>query len=294
MKTDITKTFTYLMDKLDCSDEAKKTTDLIIGRLLKIIPLNKTKFEFSFKIEKDRIGNALRFVNYDNYSPSFENLYIKKIDFLQDIINLYIKNKKVNTLFKKIKDLKDFRLPLYFGAEIKTKIPRFKIYIHLFERLLINHPQLLRATVNSLFEELKITTPLKERDICLIGFDFDHKAELAHKIYYFCDWQWKNYTKIYKFLPWEEKAFNLLKPLGINSHIREKYQKNKFISQKLDIQLKNGLREEILEKLLSLSENTACFNKISSIIKDSRGKIYAVGTEKNALTIYIRSQNNEF
>ncbi len=294
MKKNINEIFSYLIGRLNHSDEVKKTTDSIISELLRGTPANKSKFEFSFKIEKGKIGSSLRFVNYDNYSSNFENLYIKKIDLVQNIINSHIKNRKVDILFKKIRDLKEFRLPIYFGAEVKRKRPRFKIYIHLFEKPLIGNSQSLRAIVNYLFKGLEITTALKENDICLVGLDFDHKSNLIHKIYYFYDWQWKNYAKAYKFSPYEQKAFYLLKPFGVNPHIREKYQKNKFISQKLDIQLKNGLREEILAELLKLSKNTACFNEISNIIKGSRAKIYAIGTEKDTLTIYIRSKANEF
>ncbi|GAI32868.1 unnamed protein product, partial [marine sediment metagenome] len=134
----------------------------------------------------------------------------------------------------------------------------------------------------------KINIPLKKRKIAIVGFDIDQEPKPKYKIYYLAHFLEEKCQDKGGPSSLERKIFTFLKPVSSHYHFGERYQGSQFISRKFGVQLKNGLKKETLEKLLSLSGHTDCLREVSTLIKSAKGKIHVVDIEKDNLILYIR------
>ncbi len=277
MKKNINEIFSYLMNELSCNEFTRKVVNSIIKKLIKGDPENKTEFGFSLKLKRGRgIEKALRLENYDTYSPNFENLYTKRIELMENIVNSYSKSNVSKLLFHKLRKLNKIRPSLYFGLEAKKKKIRFKVYLHFGD---IDDSEAVRSAVKSILGQFKINIPLKKKEIAIMGFDIGRELKPKYKIYYLAKSEPSSL---------EREIFTFLKPISSHYHFGERYQGRKLISRKFGVQLKNELKKETLKKLLSLNGNIKSFQKVLFLIGRTGGKIHVVDIEKDNLILYIR------
>ncbi len=285
MEKNISETFSYLAKKLLPDASTREIISPVIKKLVKGDLANKTEFGFSLKLKKGKIEDTLRLVNYDTYSKNFENLYTERIELIEGIINSYGKSNVSKLLFHKLRKLNKIKPSLYFGLETKKKKIRFKVYLHFGD---INDSKTVRSAVKSILEQFKINIPLKKEKIVIMGFDIDQEPKPKYKIYYLTHFLEEKCQDKGGPSSLERKIFTFLKPISSHYHFGERYQGNKLISRKFGVQLKNGLKKETLEKLLSLSGNTNCLREILTLIKSAKGKIHVIDAENDNLILYIR------
>jgi len=285
----IISTINYLIRKQDCDKDVETNTKPIIKKLLNSPSIDRTEFEFSLRIRKDKIFNSLRFVNFDNHSNSNIIQYRRRINLIKNIIFPYFKGKRVVRFFEKIREFDNFRLPLYFGLEAKGEERNFKIYLNFSH---IKNELIYKDISKNILSHLGCNPTFKNRRFPLIGIDFGHLGEIRYKLYYLYNKgseRW--YLNKYCFSEREKKIFNFLNKFNKNDYfvISERYTNDKCFSKKIEV----GIRDDIdYERFIRvLCKIDGCYSsgrKVMEIAKRIKGKINVVIIEKQLLTIYIR------
>jgi hypothetical protein len=286
----IKRTFDFLMRELNINTRNRYFIYSILNRLSPFVKYSD--FEFSTRINEKKVEDAIRFVNFDNYSNNA--LYLKRIKLLRSIIYYNTRDEKVIKLFKKIGEIRGLNLPIYFGLEVKDQERIFKIYLNFFN---IKDISLSSLIVNDILNCLGLRPHLKKRKFPLIGFDFSPKSKIIkYKIYYLYDnIQEKKYLSNYHFLKDEKIIFDFLNNFNKNDYfvIAERYSNNKCTSKKIEVGIRTNINQNtFISDLLKVSNLPLVGKTILNMLKVTQGRINVVIVENKILTIYIRIPSN--
>ena len=288
------KDFSCLIRQLGFDNPLKQKINLILEELAIADPYQRTKFEYSLKIEDCQLSKELRFVNYnDSYGFSPD-----RVDLIENIILSQIKKKTLflSNFFCTIRKFNQYPLRFYFGLKAKSSHDFFwKIYINYFD-LLKEKPRLAIQVINNILKKLELKTKIKMKNSGnLVGFTVDSRGRcLEYKIYHHYDYE--NKYDLQK-LGFSEKEIKLAHWLGQYNKrgyfsITERFNHNKkTFSKKLDIPIYPWVDNEENNLLEQLFYKIGCGKRLPRIqktIQKTNSKITFIAIEKNKLAVYAR------
>jgi hypothetical protein len=287
------------LNKINASQKTQSNALNFLKILIEADPLRLTKFEISFKIQKNgEIKRELRLLMIDSmaYSYSSPSLYLWRLNLYRKIIKEKIKNPQQDKVFEALSSVAKTPLDLYFGSDIKNSNYLFAFWLILGGITpdgKINFSLFSKKIIRNIFSKLEIHPPfpLNPRKILNLGFDIANE-NLFYKIYYLV-------SKREKIFSSEIKRISQLfkEDLRYWFYVSEIYdlktnqcQRRKLFLEFLDnLDTRAKKTKEILKKILTLSNPQSNLSRIYEIVNSLRGKLYIISFEKDGtLTFYIR------
>jgi hypothetical protein len=282
--------FIFLLNELQVACLLKEDCLKIINSVILNDLERNSRFEFSLQINDGELEKVVRFVNYDNISILENDSFIKRINLIKSLTSNFCENSKfLDKCFKLLKKLHFIRIPIYTGFEFYScNFCYIKLYLNFFN--LCNNLDskgrdsfIQRVVLN----ELGLGCRVNNLHLSMIGLTLDKRGFLVnYKLYYLFS---NNYIKMDSFFSDQElMIFSWLNKYNRLDYfdIAERYDiKDKLLSRKIEIHPKYS--KSILTPLFKISNNLELLSKVENIINRTKGKIEAVGIEKNKLTLYV-------
>jgi hypothetical protein len=282
----------YLMQEMECQNKIREKVFNIVKKLVIGDLFQKTRFEYSLQIKNGQLENGLRLVNYDTYySISERNLYLKRINLIEDISLFHFGRRPILIkFFNIIRKFNQYRLPLYLGLESQqNKEILLKLYLNFFS-LYRENGKLSQHLIQNILDKLNSKIKIRKVEIPLLGLAIDKKEEFVYfKLYYLY-----NKNSCLETFGFGKRELDIFRWLNYSNRldyfdIMEKYKNNKIISTKIEVH--PNPHRNFLRQLCKIIDAQTLVPKIKKIIKNTNGKIETVAIEKNKLTIYITLLN---
>ena len=299
MSLEITNFFKNYIKALNIPLKTAKNTITIVKALASEDEQQKTKWEVSLKLKKDKIIKTTRFLSMDGqaYSYKSEKLFLERLEIYNKIMD-----KKINKNFKDkiIACLLEFSktpMDLYFGADIKNNAYLFSFWLIFGGVKSPTDISFWSYDFNKLIEKSLKTINFKKpkkirKDILNFGFDVNNK-NIFYKIYYLSR----------KKIILNNVFTNLMSQINKNLinynyfyFFSELYNKNgNCLKKKAFIEFFDKLYvdrqdfPEFLEKILKIVKSNYKLSKLTKIFQATGGRISLISFElDNTITFYVR------
>ncbi|MBF0386578.1 MAG: hypothetical protein HQL20_01825 [Candidatus Omnitrophica bacterium] len=156
-------------------------------------PLQKTYFEYSFKVRPSGLDPAVRVLNIDGngYSNSSPNLFQARLDIFSAILKRFSNNKKAAGIVRALRKAAAFPMDLYFGVDSLAGQPTFAFWLVFGGVKRDGKLNYVRYDVPAIMRELlqaagMVVPVIGRARVLNFGFDVG-PDECFYKLYYLCD-----------------------------------------------------------------------------------------------------------
>lgn len=284
---------------MQISESVKGNAISLFDMLRRYDPLNKTKFEVSFKLINNTVPSQIRFLNMDGnvYSCKSRELFLLRLALYRKIIKNKINNPMMENIFKALENVSKTPMDLYFGVDIKDGYYLFSFWL-IFGGVkrtgeVSFWPYKFDEIIDKVLFQIKFKKPrFLRKDILNLGFDVDSK-NIFYKLYYLLKDKEENLFPFTNLMKRINRRLSDFKYFYFFSQMYD--QKAECIKRKLflefleDIYSDSKRTEEVLKKILEVSNNYFDLRKLFKIIKLINGRISLISFEiDGTLTFYIR------
>jgi len=297
---EVIKFFKGYSKSLDVSEITQKNTLRVIRKLLRYDPWNKTRFEVSFKIKKDKIPRLERFLTMDIgiHSSRSPISFLGRLEIYKSIMKGKINNPLLPNVIRALAGVSRTPMDLYFGADIENNNFLFAFWL-IFGGVkrtgeISFCPYDFDEIVKEVLEKIKFEPPkLLRKDILNLGLDIDNK-NVFYKLYYLLRKNAEYPASFDALIKRIDKTFVNFKYFYFFSQMHD--AKGRCCKEKLFVEFLEDLypaspkNTELLARVCEMNNNYFELERLEKVIRTIDGRISLLSFENDGqVTFYVRA-----
>lgn len=298
---DLIDFFVRYLQAIAASKTTKRNTLLLLKRLIRYDPLDKTQFELSFKINKNSILRSARFLNIDAnvYSCKSTLSYLARLRLFKEIMGEKVKRPLASKALKALEAAQNNPMDLYFGVDIDSNNYLFAFWLVFGGIKRSGTASFWNYDFSGIIDKLlfnlgfKKPTSLRER---ILNFGIDISNKLFYKLYFLLDNKNDypaNFQRIIKDIDTELCNFKYFYFYSQMYNKEGQCIKEKlFIEFLEDILPSTDKMNELLRKIIFLTDVNVRYEMLHEVINRIYGRISLISFEQSKVaTFYLRPIN---